>query len=113
MTYRTARCVVCDAKYPRGTDGRCRRCSLPWCSGCGLVRTPSACGRCMACVVAARVPKPVEPTAAEVEAIVAEQMKRLPPWWELESRREAELNRPPALTIPTGVHLRPKLGRTG
>lgn len=38
-----------------------------------------------------------EPTEEELEAMIAEQMKNLPPWWEKERRAQAEADVPPLL----------------
>ena len=44
-----------------------------------------------------------EPTADEVEALVAEQMRRLPKWWWKEARKQQGAYRPGIRVIPAAV----------
>lgn len=72
----------------------CRHCGKPVAS-----RKRGLCWRCsgtpeISDLYPAQPPGPhYEPSAEEVERIVAEQMRRLPKWWNQESRREYEYER--------------------
>lgn len=47
-----------------------------------------------------------EPSTAQIERIIAEQMQCLPPWWEADTKR---MNPPrDGLTIPV-IHLEPRM----
>jgi hypothetical protein len=74
---RKAPCLHCGLRTGTRPRGLC-----PKCYDIGSVREryPSASNY---------APRP-EPTEAEIEAMVAEQMACLPPWWDRETRKLAE-----------------------
>lgn len=90
---------VCGRKYihPGVRCGACAACVV-----CGVVKKVTRSGECRSCV-GVRANRTTmdraddhEPTAAEVEAMVAEQMQNLPAWWQ----HSDKCSRPPR--VPGG-----------
>jgi hypothetical protein len=87
--------IVRRLGLPRRPKAGCKRKRVRACANCGVVRRINARGLCCCCYYrldVRRIHPPTqpntrepEPTEAELEATIAEQMQCLPDWWERES----------------------------